>query len=139
MMNKLFWVILLIVIAALTVLAVTNHKVASNNSTNSTNSTNITQTQVEDKWVFLAKALTAKGAKLYGASWCGHCKEQKEMFGTAFQYVTYVECADPKDPNRQTQACVNAKIEGYPTWTFADGSQEEGTQSYEALVQKVGL
>ena len=30
---------------------------------------------------------------MYGLYWCPHCIEQKEMFGAAFHYVPYVECA----------------------------------------------
>ena len=30
---------------------------------------------------------------MYGLYWCPHCIEQKEMFGDAFHYVPYVECA----------------------------------------------
>lgn len=29
----------------------------------------------------LAKHLTAVNAKMYGAFWCVHCHEQKELFG----------------------------------------------------------
>ena len=35
-----------------------------------------------------AKCLSAQQAKMYGAYWCPHCAEQKEMFGGAFQYVS---------------------------------------------------
>lgn len=31
-----------------------------------------------------AKCLTEKGAKMYGTSWCGHCKNQKALFGDSF-------------------------------------------------------
>ncbi len=40
-----------------------------------------------------AKCLASKQAKMYGLYWCPHCIEQKEMFGRAFQYVPYTECA----------------------------------------------
>src|ERR1700756_4791741 len=39
-----------------------------------------------------ARCISAKGAKMYGAFWCPHCEEQKEQFGSSFQYVNYVEC-----------------------------------------------
>ncbi len=42
-----------------------------------------------------AKCLAAKQAKMYGAYWCPHCAEQKEMFESSFQYVPYVECGVP--------------------------------------------
>src|SRR6266700_8112952 len=40
-----------------------------------------------------AQCLKDRGAKMYGAWWCPHCADQKEMFGFAFQYVNYVECS----------------------------------------------
>lgn len=83
----------------------------------------------------LAKELTAQGAKMYGASWCGHCKEQKEAFGEAWKYVTYVECSAPE--GEQTPACVAADIQGYPTWIFKDGSRLEGKQSFDVLQAKL--
>ncbi len=125
-MKNLLFVILLVVIAGLCVLAVTNH-----------DNTNSNQTQVEDKWVTLAKTLTAKEAKMYGTSWCGHCNAQKEMFGNGWQYITYVECSDAKNPNIQTTACATADIEAYPTWIFGDGSRQTGKLSYEELSAKV--
>jgi len=91
------------------------------------------------KWVGLAKALTTAGAKFYGAYWCSHCNEQKELFGDAVQYAPYVECAPNKnDPYEQSSACKVAKIEGYPTWVFADGSRVESVMSFEALARKIG-
>ncbi len=51
--------------------------------------------------------------------------------------VRYVECA--VDGGReQTAACRNAKVDGYPTWTFADGSRNSGEQSLEELAAKTG-
>ena len=39
-----------------------------------------------------AKCLTVKQAKMYGAFWCPHRDEQKEKFGSSFQYAPYIEC-----------------------------------------------
>jgi len=93
----------------------------------------------DSKWVDLAKALTQAGVKMYGAYWCSHCQDQKAMFGQAWQYVTYIECADPKDLSQQTQTCVAAKIEGYPTWVFPDGSRVVSPLTYNELAEKIGL
>lgn len=79
-----------------------------------------------------AKCLTNKGAVMYGAYWCPHCKEQKKMFGSAFQYIKYVECTE------KVQECLNKNIKGYPTWIFKDGSRLEGEQSLEVLSEKTG-
>src|SRR5580698_8173932 len=52
-----------------------------------------------------AKCLTAKQAKMYGAFWCPHCEEQKEMFGSSFKYAPYTECGI-KGSRALTQACT---------------------------------
>ncbi|MGA1622597.1 MAG: vitamin K epoxide reductase family protein [Synechocystis sp.] len=64
----------------------------------------------------LAEHLTAKEVLNYGAFWCPHCYEQKQLLGKeAFEKVTYIEC-DPAGKNPQTQACVDAGIKSFPTW-----------------------
>lgn len=85
-----------------------------------------------------AQCITEKGAKMYGAYWCPHCQNQKKQFGKSFSKVTYIECAQPGNPNAQVKECVDAKISGYPTWEFADGSRMEGEMSLEALAEKTG-
>ncbi|MCA9477837.1 MAG: hypothetical protein KC535_01685 [Nanoarchaeota archaeon] len=79
----------------------------------------------------LAQCLTDSGAVMYGTEWCPHCKAQKEMFGTSFQYVTYVDC------DKYPQACTNAGIQGYPTWVI-DGANYPGTQSLYDLAKLSG-
>jgi hypothetical protein len=62
----------------------------------------------------LAKHLRKKGVKMYGAFWCGHCSQQKELFGQqAFSKIQYIEC-DPKGKNPQPQKCTQAGIKGFP-------------------------
>ena len=84
-----------------------------------------------------AQCLKAKGAKMYGAWWCPHCADQKEMFGYAFQYVTYTECS-PEGQRTMNETCTKAGIKGYPTWQFADGSRVEGPQPLNLLSEKTG-
>ena len=84
-----------------------------------------------------AQCLKDKGAIFYGASWCPHCQAQKALFGDSEKLLPYVECSTP-DGQSQTQVCADAKIEGYPTWVFADGSRQSGEQTLEALAQKTG-
>ncbi|HZR66349.1 MAG TPA: hypothetical protein VFA85_14475 [Terriglobales bacterium] len=84
-----------------------------------------------------AKCLTSKGVKMYGAWWCPHCADQKELFGNAFQYVNYVECS-PLGQKTQNDVCKQAGLKGYPTWQFADGSRAEGTLHLESLAEKTG-
>ena len=84
-----------------------------------------------------AKCLTAKGGQMYGAWWCPHCAEQKEMFGYAFQYVKYHECS-PEGQRTETEDCKQAGIKHFPTWQFSDGSRTEGTLPLATLSQKTG-
>lgn len=62
-----------------------------------------------------AKCLTEHGVKMYGAYWCGHCQNQKRMFGDAVQYVDYIEC-DVGGENSHADLCSQKEIGGYPTW-----------------------
>ena len=79
----------------------------------------------------LAKCLTEKGVKMYGTEWCPHCKNQKKLFGSSFQYINYTDC----DKNRQE--CLSAGVQGYPTWEI-DGQNYPGEQSLERLAQLSG-
>jgi uncharacterized membrane protein len=66
--------------------------------------------------IALAKHLTAVGIKKYGAFWCPHCFEQKQLFGKeAFAEINYIECA-PEGKNPQTEACQKVGIQSFPTW-----------------------
>lgn len=76
------------------------------------------------------------GAKMYGAYWCPHCSQQKELFGAAFRSIDYVEC-DPKGANARASLCKTAKITGYPTWEI-NGKLYPGTQSLEDLAKLSG-
>ena len=80
-----------------------------------------------------AKCLNANGAKMYGAWWCPHCSEQKEMFGYAFQYVNYIECSPPNDRRTVNEICKQAGVKNFPTWQFADGSRMEGPRPLAVL------
>jgi glutaredoxin len=84
-----------------------------------------------------ATCLTEKGVTMYGAFWCPHCVRQKEAFGSSFDLINYVECSLP-DKSGQTQVCIDAKVESYPTWEFADGSRLTGEQPLDRLGQKAG-
>ena len=84
-----------------------------------------------------AKCVAARQAKMYGAYWCPHCAEQKEMFESSFQYVPYVECGVPGSRD-EAPVCKDAGIKHFPTWQFADGERREGTQPLQALGTKTG-
>ncbi len=90
----------------------------------------------QDKLDNLAKCLTKNGARFYGAYWCPHCANQKALFGSSIKYVTYIECADPTNPDQQNAVCTDAGISGYPTWTFASGRQLSGEVPLDELAKE---
>ncbi|MGV8150875.1 MAG: peptidylprolyl isomerase [Candidatus Woesearchaeota archaeon] len=84
-----------------------------------------------------AKCITEKGAKFYGAYWCPHCNNQKEMFGDSMQYIEYIECAVEGQPQVQTDDCTLAGITGYPTWII-NGESYPGEQTLANLARLTG-
>ena len=117
----------------------TNGEVANNSSKNEGDVAGVsTQDSAQDaKWVEgLAKDLSEKGMVMYGAYWCSHCKNQKNLFGDAVQYIDYVEC-DPAGENSNSDECKANNVEGYPTWIY-QGKQYSGEQSLEKLAEIIG-
>lgn len=80
-----------------------------------------------------AKCLSSRGAKMYGAFWCGYCNKQKESFGESFKFIDYVEC-DAKGDNANPSSCQEAGIRGYPTWII-NNVHYSGFQSLENLAK----
>jgi len=74
---------------------------------------------------------------MYGAYWCPHCAEQKEMFGSSFQYVPYIECGI-KGSRDEAPVCAQAGVKHFPTWQFPDGERREGALALQTLSQKSG-
>jgi len=101
---------------------------------NSTKETNETNANVSLD--LLAKCLTDKGVKMYGTYWCDNCANQKAMFSSSFQYVTYVEC-DAGGQNAKPEECQAAGISGYPTWIINE-KQYAGEQSITKLKELSG-
>ena len=91
------------------------------------------------KYDAFAQCLQSKGAKFYGAFWCPHCQAQEKDFQMSRQQLEtiglYTECSTP-DANGQTQICKDKNIKGYPTWTFADGSELTGEIPLQQLADK---
>ena len=79
-----------------------------------------------------AKCLTEKGAIMYGTEWCPHCQAQKKMFGTSWQYASYVDC------DASSGICNAVNVRSYPTWIFASGERVSGTQDLNSLAAKSG-
>ena len=66
----------------------------------------------------LATHLDEVGAKFYGASWCPHCREQKNLFGPSAKRLPYVECSPTGRGGPSARECVVAEVEDYPTWVI---------------------
>lgn len=151
-------VIVIIAAVAVGIFAITKiHK--SNSSTDSSTdiSSSVTTTdnslnpdnKSSDYISKLAEFMTEKGMKLYGASWCTHCKAQKEVFGATLSKVSYVECYD-ETKGQQNDTCnaltfVDSStgksvsgIQGYPTWVY-NGIGYSGEQSITELAKIVGF
>ncbi|MBE9117759.1 vitamin K epoxide reductase family protein [Lusitaniella coriacea LEGE 07157] len=87
--------------------------------------------------IALAEHLSETGAKKYGAFWCPHCHEQKQLFGKeAFKKVDYIECA-VVNSKEQAPECTAAKIQSYPTWEI-NGELHKGSQTLEELAELSG-
>ncbi|MEL6331976.1 MAG: vitamin K epoxide reductase family protein [Cyanobacteria bacterium J06626_26] len=88
--------------------------------------------------VALAKHLKEVDAKMYGAYWCPHCFDQKQLFGQeAKKYMPYIECADD-GADSQTALCQSVpEITGFPTWEV-NGQFLPGTQSLATLAEASG-
>lgn len=86
----------------------------------------ITAEDEAGKYDAFADCLTDKGAAMYGANWCSHCKDQKAMFGESFRKVNYVNC------ELAQEKCSNAGIRGYPTWII-NGTKYTGTKQLSEL------
>src|SRR5579872_2714934 len=84
-----------------------------------------------------AKCLGARQVKMYGLYWCPHCADQKAMFGKAFQYVPYVECAI-KGSRELAPACSAAGVKLFPSWQFGVNPPVEGVFPLQELSDKTG-
>jgi uncharacterized membrane protein/glutaredoxin len=87
--------------------------------------------------IALARHLKDIGAKMYGAYWCPHCHDQKQLFGQpAVQEFPYIECA-ADGANSQLQLCQAAGIEGFPSWEI-NGQIYPGARRLSELAELSG-
>ena len=75
---------------------------------------------------------------MYGASWCPHCVEQKEMFGASERRLPYVECSTGGPGSRQASACQAAGIRQYPTWIIG-GKRFQEVLTLSRLAELTGF
>ena len=85
-----------------------------------------------------AKCLANHEAKMYGLYWCPHCADQKAMFGAAFRYVLYEECAIKDKPSEMARSCQAVGVTQFPSWQFGTDPPQEGVLSLQELSDKTG-
>jgi|SRR3989344_3887960 len=88
------------------------------------------------KYDAFGNCLADKDVKFYGAFWCPHCTNQKELLENS-ENTPYIECSLP-DQSGQTEVCTNANITSYPTWEFSGGERISGVLTPQQLAEKTG-
>lgn len=78
------------------------------------------------KYDGFAQCLTDNGVAMYGTSWCSHCTDQKNTFGSSFDYVDFTDCDEDR------ASCTAAGVKYYPTWVINDVIYT-GSKSLEEL------
>lgn len=86
----------------------------------------------------LAVHLEQRGVKFYGASWCPHCQQQKELFGGAARFLPYVECSPHGRKAPRATACEMEAIRNYPTWVI-DERRVERVLATDTLAKLSGF
>ncbi len=131
-------VAILMLVGTLGVYANANNLVAASNSSDVPGEAGLAITTTSGKAeLALAAHLKQVGAKMYGAFWCPHCHDQKQLFGReAVSQINYIEC-DPEGKNPQPGLCQAANVQSYPSWEIK-GQSVSGTQTLEELAQLSG-
>ncbi|NIP30448.1 MAG: hypothetical protein GTO02_10760 [Candidatus Dadabacteria bacterium] len=88
-------------------------------------------TPATQEQINLAKHLKKLNSTMYGSYKCPHCNSQKQLFGNAFKYITYVECHS-RGPNANPGLCFTKGVKRYPTWEI-NGKFYEGFFTLEKL------
>jgi glutaredoxin len=83
-----------------------------------------------ERALLVAERLKNLDAKMYGAYWCSHCNNQKQVLGIeGSKMFRYVEC-DKEGFNSEAKLCRSKNVPGYPTWEikgqFYPGEKELG-------------
>ena len=132
---------IIVVAAALGIVFYSTDKAESPSDSVNTNSDgSVAGVMTQDEALYieaLAKHLSDVGMVMYGAYWCSHCQNQKEMFGDAWKYIDYVEC-DAKGENGNPDECLAQGVEGYPTWIY-QGQKYPGEYPLDKLAEISGF
>ncbi len=83
-----------------------------------------------------AKCMASKQVKMYGAYWCPHCADQKELLGKSYRFV-YVECGVPGS-HAESDECMALGVKSFPTWRFPDATMTPLVFSVQELSDRTG-
>lgn len=97
-----------------------------------------TPTAENPKLRALAIHLGQADAKFYGAFWCPHCKEQKQMFEASAHRLPYIECSPDGRYRPQNPTCRQMAIRVYPTWII-NGRRYDGKLTLQELATHSGF
>ncbi|NKC15732.1 MAG: Vitamin K epoxide reductase [Gammaproteobacteria bacterium] len=86
----------------------------------------------------LATHLDESGAKFYGAYWCPHCNDQKELFGASAKRLPYVECAPGGRNGPMSPSCAAKRIRDFPTWII-NSRRHSGIKTPDQLAALSGF
>jgi len=87
----------------------------------------------------IATRLQRLDAKMFGAYWCSHCNNQKQVLGhPAVDKFPYIEC-DKDGVGSQVDLCKARKVPGFPTWEIRGKLYpgEKDLSELEALLDRV--
>lgn len=87
--------------------------------------------------VAFAKALDDAGVKFFGAAWCPHCTEQKELFEDGGQFLPFFEVTNPD--RTLNQLGIDEEITSFPTWELPNKTRYEEVFTPEELSALTGV
>jgi len=90
----------------------------------------------EHRYDALAQCMAGRQMKMYGAYWCPHCADQKEILGSSSRFV-YEECGVPGSHEEQKK-CADLGVKLFPTWRLPDGTLKPGVLSAQDLSKASG-
>ncbi len=112
-------------------------EITVNDGANTSNAASARLTLASADLVAFAKDLAATETKFFGAAWCPHCTDQKELFQDGQLFLPFVEVTNPnRTPN---EIGMEEEVFVYPTWEFPDGSRLEGLQDLLTLSERSGV
>jgi len=85
-----------------------------------------------------AQCVARSGTRMYGLYWCTHCADQKELFGSSFQYIPYVECGIKGQARGEIEQCKAEGVIEFPTWDFLGKEKITGVKSLPEIAEKTG-